>query len=767
MKRLIVVLTCLLGLMALQHAQAEQRIALVVGNEAYPPEVGQLQHPHEDAATVASALQNVGFELIGDRILTDADAIAMNKAILAFRRALRDAGPEAVGFFYYSGHGASTDAAGRRENYLIPSGAPIESADELTFLGVNLSSMILSLSTIDAKAVFVISDACRTTLPWEAKNKGGAQPDKGFSVEPLRPGLFIAHATAAGKTAPDDGIFAQELARQIVREREWAPRAIKLAFREVAKRRDVYAVPTVSDLLQSDFCFDGCPGETIGVETEAMRADREAWEVARSEATRQAAQDYLTSYPSGRFAAEAQAMVRAFGVAELETLLRKANDAYDLQDYATAFRNISLACKLESDEGCFKLGNLYEFGDGVAEDKARARRIYETVCDDDYWPACERLGGLYLRGEGGLKDEQKGASLLERACAAGDDFACSAYADWLVHFERTVSQQKKGYELALAHCDETDARDTCFLVSAALWLGFGVEADPVQSRFFAKRSCEAGSRRGCDYYASLLREPSAGAVDNALSTKMFEQACERNYAVACTSLGKSYTGQIGVGLNLAKARASFEKGCDLGDPQGCEQFGNMLASGVGGSKDSARAKRLIEGACNDGFAVACGTLAQALYNGDNILFAQPDKEKGAMFALQGCDLDDSKSCTVASVAIYDRVISSDRQSYGRSLSKKACDLGSANGCQVHGQYLHQGVEGSIDKKGAFEYAKRACEGGGGVGCADVSYHYRNGEGIRRSRSKADDYADKACQLGHEQSCPFKTDVSGGTWRALP
>lgn len=41
---------------------------------------------------------------------------ALNRAVNAYARRLQAAGPNAVGFFYYSGHGASDG----RTNYLIP-----------------------------------------------------------------------------------------------------------------------------------------------------------------------------------------------------------------------------------------------------------------------------------------------------------------------------------------------------------------------------------------------------------------------------------------------------------------------------------------------------------------------------------------------------------------------------------------------------------------------------------------------------------------------
>ena len=57
---------------------------------------------------------------------------------------LRTSAPE-VGFFYYSGHGAADRPNG--ENYLIPTGAPVERASDLQLMGVRLASITTALAS--------------------------------------------------------------------------------------------------------------------------------------------------------------------------------------------------------------------------------------------------------------------------------------------------------------------------------------------------------------------------------------------------------------------------------------------------------------------------------------------------------------------------------------------------------------------------------------------------------------------------------------------
>jgi uncharacterized caspase-like protein len=87
-------------LMPLWVQAAEPRVALVIGNSAYPN--GPLRNPANDADLMAETLKKVGFYVIERR---NADQLSMKRAIQEFGKRLEDAGPQAVGLFYYAGHG--------------------------------------------------------------------------------------------------------------------------------------------------------------------------------------------------------------------------------------------------------------------------------------------------------------------------------------------------------------------------------------------------------------------------------------------------------------------------------------------------------------------------------------------------------------------------------------------------------------------------------------------------------------------------------------
>jgi uncharacterized caspase-like protein len=80
------------------QAQAEKRIALLIGNRDYKAGVGALTNPLNDIRIVGEALKAVGFDVL--KPVENAQRSAMLIAIHAFAAKLKTAGPDAVGFLY-------------------------------------------------------------------------------------------------------------------------------------------------------------------------------------------------------------------------------------------------------------------------------------------------------------------------------------------------------------------------------------------------------------------------------------------------------------------------------------------------------------------------------------------------------------------------------------------------------------------------------------------------------------------------------------------
>jgi Caspase domain len=109
-----IVVVLLLLLPSVAHAAA--RFALLIGNRFYDRSVGVLKNPYNDIAVVGEALAKQDFQVLPP--IKDAKRTAILGGVRELVSRLNTAGAGAIGFIYYSGHGAAEKDT--NINYLIP-----------------------------------------------------------------------------------------------------------------------------------------------------------------------------------------------------------------------------------------------------------------------------------------------------------------------------------------------------------------------------------------------------------------------------------------------------------------------------------------------------------------------------------------------------------------------------------------------------------------------------------------------------------------------
>src|SRR5262245_9499663 len=189
-------LTVLMGLGGLPDgAQAEKRVALVVGNAAYE-RVPKLINPANDARDMAVALKALGFDLVEG---FDLNKAAFDRKVLDFAAAVEGA---SVSVFYYAGHGLQV--AG--QNYLAPVDAHLLSPTAIDFelMKVEVIQRVMELST---KTNVLFLDACRDNPLGRnlAGSLGTRSVDvrKGLAQIEAGSGTLISFSTQPGAVAVD------------------------------------------------------------------------------------------------------------------------------------------------------------------------------------------------------------------------------------------------------------------------------------------------------------------------------------------------------------------------------------------------------------------------------------------------------------------------------------------------------------------------------------------------------------------------------------
>jgi hypothetical protein len=194
----------------LSPAHAEKRLALIIVNQDYTS-LQRLSAPPKDGELIQKALEGANFEVV---LKKDQTGPQMWDAIFDFTHRLSEAAKEGsvkpVGFFYYSGHGASDGS----DNYLVPVGVSIADADQLAVRGIGESKVLSEFSKISNDNNFLVFDACRE-VPFVRTTKGFAPVPK----EDLRRGglhnVLVAHSAYSGDVTLDDTLYSSALSSEI------------------------------------------------------------------------------------------------------------------------------------------------------------------------------------------------------------------------------------------------------------------------------------------------------------------------------------------------------------------------------------------------------------------------------------------------------------------------------------------------------------------------------------------------------------------------
>ena len=276
--------------------RAEPRIALVVGNADYRS-VGALDNAVNDARLIAAKLTEIGFEVI---YVADAELFQFKKAISAFGRRLREAGPAATGLFYYAGHGVQSFGS----NYLLPVDTALTDAADLPLVSVEADSVLRQMHSARNRTNIVILDACRNNPFVGVPNF----TDGGLAEMSAPTGSFVAFATAPGDIAYDGGGRNSPYTSALAALLKTPGLAIEQLFKQVRikvlETTDGRQTPWDTSSLTGDFAFVAARPAPAG-DTEA-----DLWNTVRTGRDPVQIELFLRAYPAGRFATAARALLR-------------------------------------------------------------------------------------------------------------------------------------------------------------------------------------------------------------------------------------------------------------------------------------------------------------------------------------------------------------------------------------------------------------------------------------------------------------------------
>jgi len=312
---LLLSLTCMA--LTATAAQADRRVAFVVGNGAYK-NVAALPNPSIDAKAVAGALRNVGFEVVeGTNLTRD----KMTERLLDFGKKAQGAD---IAVFFYAGHGIAISGT----NYLLPIDADIKSEMDVKLGAAINIDLTLDQTMGDAKVKLVFLDACRDN-PFAAKIKANSATrsvsvQTGLAEMKSGEGTLIAFATGPGQTALDgteggNSPFTRALLANITKPGVEIQQAMTQVRAQVNEETNKGQLPWGHTNLIGAVYLNGAPApgaaaaagpaqQQVALAPNA-EVEVEFWRSIKDSNKAEEFRAYLTNYPNGQFRSLAQSRV--------------------------------------------------------------------------------------------------------------------------------------------------------------------------------------------------------------------------------------------------------------------------------------------------------------------------------------------------------------------------------------------------------------------------------------------------------------------------
>ena len=245
------------------------------------------------------------------------------------------------------------------------------------------------------------------------------------------------------------------------------------------------------------------------------------------------------------------------------------------------------------------LGNMYEDGDGVAEDVKAALQLYRRSADLGCPSGMYDLGVLYLDGRGVDRDEERAFALISRAVEAGGE------------------------------------PDHIFRLSVMYRTGEGTPEDERKALELLREAAELGSPEAKSSLGSLLLSGDGVGKDPGKAFVLFKEAAEDQDCRAMCNLGLMYEAGIHVDKDIDMAVSYYRQAFDLGFAPACYHLGMLVGQGLA-PVSLIDPSGVLEAGGRTGSPDDVGRLGELCYFGDCV---EQDLEAAEHLFRAGTDLD--------------------------------------------------------------------------------------------------------------------------------
>lgn len=731
-------------------AQAEKRVALVIGNSSYE-HVPTLANPSNDAGDMAAVLKSLGFEVVEG---SDLKQNEMRETVRRFGEALQGAD---VSLFFYAGHGMQVGGT----NYLVPTDAKLAREGDLDFDAIRLD-LVLAQMERETKTSIVLLDACRDNPMAQtlARSMGTRSANIGRGLARIESGVgtFIAFATQPGNVALDgqgrNSPFTAALVKHLPAD------AVDLGAIMIAVRNEVLAstqgkqVPWEHSSLTGQFFFK--PGAPVSAPASPLvtqgagdsSIELAFWNAVKDTNDPQILKTYLDRYPSGTFAGLARVMLER---------LAKSPDANAPKSAALAVTP-SVAAGAVPEAKMITLRATLKPRDGD-----NSGRPYLGV---QIGPVTEDLAKTV-----GLT-EAKGAAVSQLVRGAPAEFAGIQPGDVIVKLDgagvedhkdlsKRIMEVPTGTEVSLEIWrvgngpgdflrwlkDRADAGDPAAIKSLAeahirAFTGIGDASEAVKAY---RRAADIGDGSAMYRLGFAYLNGQGVGKDGMEAARWFRKGADAGHAASMTELGRAYANGSGIFKDEAEAVRWYRKAVDLNEPYAMNSLAYLYEAGLGVAKDEAEAVRLYRKSAELGNTDALVNLSVMLLNGRG---ASKDEQEAVRLLRQGTDLNHPRSFYVLA-SVYEQGLG-----VGKDINvalenyRKAADLGYTDAMINLGYMSEKGIGVAKSDAEAVNFYRKAADLNNSLGMTNLAMLYENGRGVKKDVDEALVLYRKAVNMNH-------------------
>jgi len=285
-----------------------------------------------------------------------------------------------------------------------------------------------------------------------------------------------------------------------------------------------------------------------------------------------------------------------------------AYEAYENEDYQTAFKEYSDLAKTGDLNAQEWLGYLYEYGEGVAQDYKLAFSWYQKAADRGSDYAQSKLGALYQYGRGVTKDYKQAVKWYQKSADQGDSFAQRKLGymyDQGLGVTKDSKQAVKWYQKSANQEDDTGQGSLGYMYE----MGRGVTKDYKQAVKWYQKSADQGNAVSQSNLANMYEWGRGVTKDYKQAFSLYQKSADQGNAVAQSNLGEMYEDGKGVTQNDKLAVSWYQKSADQGNESGQRRLGWMYEKGRGVTQDYKQAIKWYQKSADQGYSYAQGSLA--------------------------------------------------------------------------------------------------------------------------------------------------------------